>query len=79
MGLSSLLDLQIGPHHRHPGDARHLRDLRMDLDFAKVLAQFFLLLRGDVLVAQEDDTAFGDEETEFIALLGSQLRKLDAG
>lgn len=42
----------------------------VDLDFAVPFAQGFLLLRGDVLVAEEDDAALCDEEAEFVFLLG---------
>ena len=75
--LPPFLDLQVRPHDRHAGRAGDLRHLRVDFDDAEVLAQLLLLLGGDVLVAEEDDAALGDEEGELVFLLVRQLRQLD--
>ena len=76
--LAALLDLQVGPHDRHAGDARHLRHLGVDLDGAEVGTEGALRLRREVLVAQEDDAALGDQQRQLVLLLVAQLRELQA-
>jgi hypothetical protein len=49
----------------------------VDLDDAVVFTEFSLLLRSDVLVSEEDDSSFSDEESELVLLLVGQLRELD--
>ncbi len=50
----------------------------MDLNLAKVLAQLLLLLRRDVLVAEEDDAALGDQQRQLVALHVGQILELQA-
>lgn len=61
-------------------DIGHLRGLRVDLDLAvaEVEAEVALLLRGDVLVADENDGALRDEERELVLLLVGEVLELDA-
>jgi hypothetical protein len=73
-----IVDLQVGPHDRDARNARHLGNLRVDLDLAVMFAECPLLLRRDVLVAQEDDAALGDEQAQLILLLRRQGRELEA-
>jgi hypothetical protein len=49
----------------------------VNLDDAVVFTEFSLLLRGDVLVSEEDDSSFSNEESELVLLLVGQLRELD--
>lgn len=55
-----------------------MRYLRMDLDFTKILAKLELLLWAEILVAEEDNTALSDEESELVSLLVSQIFELQA-
>lgn len=55
-----------------------MRDLRMDLDFAKIPAQLELLLRAEILVAEENNAALGNEKCELIFLLVGQVLELQA-
>jgi hypothetical protein len=57
---SRLRPRKIRPDDRRALEARHMRHLRVDLDFAVVLAELELLLRAQVLVAEEDNTPLGD-------------------
>lgn len=50
----------------------------MNLDLAIVLAQLLLVLRRQVLVAEEDDAALGDQESQLVALLVRQVLQLQA-
>lgn len=52
-------------------------DLRMDLNFAKVLSELELLLRTEILVTEEDYTSLGDEKGEFISLLICEVLELE--
>ena len=54
-----------------------MRHLRMNLDFAVVLAQLKLLLWAEILVAEKDDAALGDQKSEFISLLVGQIFELE--
>ena len=48
----------------------------MDFNFTEVVAQLELLLRAEILVAEEDDATFGNEESEFIFLLVGEVCEL---
>lgn len=50
--------------------------MRVDFNFTEVVAQLELLLRAEILVAEEDDATFGNEESEFIFLLVGEVCKL---
>lgn len=52
--------------------------LWVDLDFAIILSEFELLLWAKILIAEEHDTALGDQESELISLLVSQIFELEA-
>ena len=52
--------------------------MRVDLDFTKVLSELELLLRAEVLVAEEHDAALGDQQREFVSLLVGQVFELQA-
>jgi hypothetical protein len=67
---------QIRPNHTRALKAWYVRHLRVDLDFAVVLAELELLLRAQVLVAEEHDAALGDQKSEFISLLVGQVLEL---
>jgi len=53
----SLRSRKIRPDDCRALQARHMRYLRVDLDFAVVLAELQLLLRAQVLVTEEDNTS----------------------
>lgn len=55
-----------------------MRYLRMNLDFTEMLAELKLLLRTQILVAEENDTALSDKESELVSLLVSQVLELQA-
>lgn len=50
----------------------------MDLRLAIVLPKLQLLLGREILVAEEDDAALGDEQRELVALLVRQILELQA-
>lgn len=54
------------PDDGRPGEPRDVCILRVHLDFSKVGAQFQLLLRAQVLVAEEDDASLRNQEGELI-------------
>lgn len=55
-----------------------MRYLRVDLDFTKILAKLKLLLRAEILVAEEDNATLSDEESQLVSLLVGQVLKLQA-
>lgn len=55
-----------------------LTTTHVNLDQAKPLAQLLLLLRRQVLVAEEHDAALGDEQGELVPLVGREVLELDA-
>ena len=55
-----------------------MRHLRVDLDFTKILSELELLLRAEVLVAEEHHAALGDQQREFVSLLVGQVFELQA-
>ena len=69
---------KIRPDDRRALQARNVRHLRVDLDFAVVLAELQLLLRAQVLATEEDDTPLGDQQGELISLLVRQIFELQA-
>ena len=69
---------KIRPDDRRALQAGHMRHLRVDLDFAVVLAELELLLRAQVLVAEEDDAPLGDQQGELVPLLVRQVLELQA-
>jgi hypothetical protein len=69
---------QIRPDDRRALQARHMRHLRVDLDFTKILSQLKLLLRAEVLVTEEHDAALGDQQRELVSLLVGQVFELQA-
>lgn len=56
----------------------HMRHLRVDFDFAVVLAQLELLLRAQILVAEEDNAPLGDQQRKLISLLVGKVFELEA-
>ena len=52
--------------------------MRVDLDFAEILPKLELLLRAEILVAEEDHAALGDQKREFVSLLVGQVFELEA-
>lgn len=52
-------------------------DLRVDLDLAEILSQLELLLRAEILVTEEDNAALGDQKSELVSLLVSQVFQLE--
>lgn len=52
--------------------------MRVDLDFTKILSELELLLRAEVLVAEEHHAALGDQQREFVSLLVGQVFELQA-
>jgi hypothetical protein len=75
---AKILLRQIRPDDSRALQARHVRDLRMDFDFAVVLSELELFLRAEVLIAEEDDTSLCDQESELVSLLVSQVLELQA-
>ena len=55
-----------------------MRYLRVDFDFAVVLAELELLLRAQVLVTEEHHAALCDKKGQFISLLVGQVLELEA-
>lgn len=55
-----------------------MRHLRMDLDFAIIPAQLELLLRAEILIAEEHHAPFSDQQRELISLLVSEVFQLQA-
>jgi hypothetical protein len=55
-----------------------MRHLRVDLDFAVVLAELELLLRAQILVAEEYNAPLGDQKGELVSLLVRQVFELQA-
>lgn len=55
-----------------------MRHLRMNLDFAPILAQLKLLLRAEILIAEEHHAPFSDQQRELISLLVSEVFQLQA-
>jgi hypothetical protein len=53
-----------------------MRDLRVNLNFTIILSKLELFLRTEVLVAEEDDAALCDEESELVSLLVCQVFEL---
>lgn len=50
----------------------------MNLNLAVILAELFLLLRRDILVPEEDDAAFTNQQSKFISLLVREILQLQA-
>jgi len=69
---------QIRPDHSRALQTRHVRHLRVDLDFAIILPKLELLLRAEVLVTEEHDAALSDQKREFVSLLVGQVFQLQA-
>ena len=69
---------QIRPDHSRALQARHVRHLRVDLDFTEILSELELLLRAEVLVPEEHHAALGDQQREFVSLLVGQVFELQA-
>ena len=67
---------QIRPDHTRALEARHVRHLWVDLDFAVVVAKLELLLRTQILVAEEHYTALSDKKSKLISLLVGQVLEL---
>lgn len=75
---SSLGLLQIRPDDGGTLQPRHVWHLRVNLDFAEILAQLQLFLRAQILVAEEDHTPLRNEQRKLIALLASEVLELQA-
>lgn len=69
---------EIRPDDGRALEAGYVWDLRVDFDFAKVLSELELLLWAEVLVAEEDHAAFGDEKRKLISLLICEIFELEA-
>ena len=69
---------QIRPDHSRAWKARHMRHLRVNLDFTEILPQLELLLRAEILITEEHDAALGDQKREFVSLLVGQVFELQA-
>lgn len=69
---------QIRPDDSRALKTRHVRHLRVDLDFTVVLAELELLLRAEILVAEEHHAALCDEKSKFVSLLVGQVLELEA-
>ena len=69
---------EIRPDHGGALKTRHVRHLRVDLDFAIVFAELELLLRAKVLVTEEDNAALCDQKGEFVSLLVGEVFELKA-
>jgi hypothetical protein len=74
---AEILPRQIRPDNRRPLQPRNMRNLRMDLNFTIILSQLELFLRAEVLVAEEDDAALCDQESELVSLLVGQVFELE--
>ena len=68
---------QIWPDHGRTLQARHVRHLRVDLDFTKVLPKLKLLLRAEVLITEEYDAALSDQKRELVPLMVGQVFELE--
>ena len=69
---------QIRPDHSRALKTRHMRHLRVNLDFTEILPQLELLLRAEILITEEHDAALGDQKREFVSLLVGQVFELQA-
>lgn len=69
---------QIRPDDRDALLARHMWHLRVNLNFTEILPQLELLLRAEILIAEEHDAALGDQQREFVSLLVGQVFELQA-
>lgn len=68
--------LKIRPDHGGTLKTRHMRHLRVDLDFAIVLSKLQLLLGAQILIAEENNTPLGDEQCKLISLLVGEIFQL---
>ena len=68
---------QIRPDHTRALEARHVRHLRVDLDFTIVVAELKLLLRTEILVTEEHYAAFSDQKSKLVFLLICQVLELE--
>jgi hypothetical protein len=75
---TKILLRKIRPDDSRALQARHVRDLRVDFDFAVVLSELELFLRAEVLITEEDDASLCDQEGELVSLLVSQVFELQA-
>jgi hypothetical protein len=50
----------------------------MHFDLTIPLAELSLLLRGEVLISEKDDTSFGNKQGQLVLLLGSKVLELQA-
>jgi hypothetical protein len=74
---AKILLRQIRPDDSRALQARNMRDLRMNFNFTIILSKLELFLRTKILIAEEDDAALGDQESELVALLVSQVFELE--
>jgi hypothetical protein len=73
---AKILPRQIRPDDSRALQTRNMRDLRVNLNFTIILSKLELFLRTEVLVAEEDDAALCDEESELVSLLVCQVFEL---
>ena len=60
----ALIGRELVPDDAHARQARDLRRRRVNLDFAKVGAEVALLCGREILIAEKDDRALCDQESE---------------
>jgi hypothetical protein len=73
---AKILPRQIRPDDSRALQTGNMRDLRVNLNFTIILSKLELFLRTEVLVAEEDDAALCDEESELVSLLVCQVFEL---
>jgi len=73
---SSLRPREVYLNDGRAWEARRMRDLRVDLDFAIVRPKLQLLLGAHVLVTEEDDIPLCDQQCEFVSLMVCQVFEL---
>lgn len=61
--------LLIAMHHEQLLGQALVLQRRVDVEVAEAFAKGALLVVGDVLVAEDDDAAFGEEELEVLDVL----------
>jgi hypothetical protein len=69
---TKILLRKIRPDDSRALQARHVRDLRVDFDFAVVLSELELFLRAEVLITEEDDASLCDQEGELDFFRGGE-------
>lgn len=73
----ALIGREFVPDDAHTGQSRYLRRRRVNLDFAKVGTEVSLLCGREVLIAEEDDRALCDQESELCIPKGGISQRLN--